>query len=135
MPSIGRTSETLHDFRQEPRPALGLVNPDLDQTGGRHVIVFLASFMSRTEIARQCLIIGAEFCQHFFRGDALVVVVLQALMPGDIADRAQRSSSDLARALGKIIGHGKDLFRVFVEQQVIVPEVLPSHVPVEILGF
>src|SRR5258708_1725009 len=79
--AIRSPSETLHDFRQEPRPPLGLVNPDLDQTGGRHIIVFLASFMCRTEITRQRLIICVELCEHYFRGNALIVVVLQALMP------------------------------------------------------
>ncbi len=132
---IGRMSEALHDFRQEPGPAFGLINPDLDQTGRRHVVVFLANFMSRAEIARQCLIVGVEFCQHLFRGNAIVVIVLQALVPRDIADRVQRGSADFARTFGNIIAHVKDLFRLFVEQHVIVPEVLPGHMPVEILGL
>src|SRR5260370_18151031 len=91
--------------------------------------------MSRAEIARQCLTVGAEFREHFFRGDAFVVVVLQTLVPGDLTDRVQRGSADFARTFGYLIGHGKDLFRMLVEQQVIVPEVLPGHVPVEILGL
>ena len=52
-----------------------------------------------------------------------------------IANRAQGGSSDFTRTFGKVVGHGKDLFRMFVEQQVIIPEMLPGHVPVEILGF
>src|SRR5271167_2097426 len=81
MGPIKSPSESLHDLRQEPRPPLGLVNPDLDQTGGRHVIVFIASLMCRTKITRQRLIIGVELREHFFRGNAPFVVVLQALMP------------------------------------------------------
>src|SRR5258708_22662856 len=97
--SIRSPSETLHDFRQEPRPPLGLVNPDLDQTGGRPVILFFARFMCRTEITRQRLIICVELCEHYFWGDALIVVVLHAFMPWDIADRAQRCSFDFSGTL------------------------------------
>ena len=64
-------SEALQNFRQEPRPALGLINPYLDQAGSADVVVFLAGFMGGAEIARQCLIIGVKFCQHFFRGDTI----------------------------------------------------------------
>src|SRR5271169_3225314 len=75
MGPIKSPSETLHDFRQEPRPPLGLVNPDLDLAGGGHVIVFPASFVRRAEIARQRLVIGAELCKQFFRGNALAQAV------------------------------------------------------------
>ena len=91
--------------------------------------------MSRTEVARQCLIIGAEFFQHLSWRNAFVVVIFQALLAGDIANRAQGGSPDFTRTFGKIVGHRKNLFRMFVEQQVIIPEMLPGHVPVEILGF
>jgi len=84
--SIRRESEILHDLQQEPGPALGLINPDLYHARRRHVVVLLANFVSRAEVARKCLIICSELCEHFFRGHALVVVVLQALMAGDIAD-------------------------------------------------
>src|SRR5260370_33239341 len=103
MRSIGWPSETLHDFRQEPRPSLGLINPDLDHAGGRHVIVFFASFMCRTEIARQSLIIRAEFCQHLFRVDAFVVIVLQTRVPGDSADRATDRSPDCPRTVRRFM--------------------------------
>jgi hypothetical protein len=133
--SIKSPSETLQDFRQEPRPPLGLVNPDFDQTGGRHVIVFIASLVCRTEIAGQRQIIGVELFEHFSRSNALIVVVLQALMPRDIADRVQGSPSDFASTLGNIIRHAENLLAVFVEQQVIVAKVWPRHVPMEILGL
>src|ERR1700677_137164 len=71
--SIKWPSETLQDFRQEPRPPFGLVNPDFDQTGGRHVVVLIASFVGRTEVATQRQIIGVELFEHLFRSDALIV--------------------------------------------------------------
>ena len=63
------------------------------------------------------------------------VVVLEALLPGDVADRAQRRAADLARALGQLVGAGEDLRGLLVEQQVVVAEVRPADVPVEILGL
>ena len=81
-----RRSESLYDFREEPRPALRLINPDLNETGGRYIVVLLASFMSRAQILRQCPVIIGELCQHFFRCDPFLVIVLQALVPGDVAD-------------------------------------------------
>ena len=91
--------------------------------------------MRRTEISRKRLVIGAEFGQHLFRGDVLVIIVLQALMSGDVTDRPQRRSANFARTLGNIVGHRKDLFGVFIEKKVIVPEVLSGHMPMEILSL
>ena len=45
---------------------------------------------------RQCLIIGGQFGKHVVRRDEILVIVAQPLMPGDIADRMQRRSADLA---------------------------------------
>jgi hypothetical protein len=132
---FGRLLQALYDFRQEPGPALGLIDPNLNQTGRRYVVIFLARFVSAAEIARQRLIIGAKFCQHLFRSDAFVVVIFQALVPGDVANRAQRGSTDFPRAFSNIIGDGKYLFSVLVEQQVIITEVLAGHVPVKILSL
>jgi len=66
-------------------------------------LVFLTSFVRRTEIARQRLIIGAELREHFFRGNKLIIVVLQPLMPRDIADRVQRCSSIFARTHSRVL--------------------------------
>jgi len=52
-----------------------------------------------------------------------------------MADRAQRSASDLAHALGNVIGRGKYLSCLLVEQQVIVAEVWTGDMPVKILGL
>ena len=46
-----------------------------------------------------------------------------------------RGSTELARTLGDAIRHGKDLFRLFIEQEVVVAEVRPTHVPVEVFGL
>src|SRR5246127_3075428 len=69
-----KSSESLGDFREEPRPALRLIDPDLDEAGGRYIVVFLANFMSRAEISRQRPVIAGELCQHFCWGDPCLVI-------------------------------------------------------------
>ena len=50
-------------------------------------------------------------------------VVEDALQPGDMTDRPQRRSAELAHTLGDHVRHGVDLGRLFVQQEVIVTEV------------
>src|SRR5471032_2053653 len=57
------------------------------------------------------------------------------LFARDVPDRAQSRATDLAGALCDRIRHGKDLARLLVEQQVIVAEMRPAHMPVEVLGL
>ena len=52
-----------------------------------------------------------------------------------MADRAQARASDLAGALGDIIGHRKNLLALLVKQQVVIPEMRAGHVPVKVLGL
>jgi hypothetical protein len=74
-------SETMHDFRQKPRPALDLINPNLDETRGRHVLVFIASFVRRLKITGQLKMIGFGLSRHFLRADAFIVIAVPRLMP------------------------------------------------------
>src|SRR5471032_1664274 len=53
----------------------------------------------------------------------------------DVPDRTQRRATDLTGALCDRIRHGKDLARLLVEQQVIVAEMRPAHMPMEVLGL
>ena len=43
--------------------------------------------------------------------------------------------SDLARALGDHVGHRKNLAALFIQHQMIVPEVHALHMPVKVLGL
>ena len=52
-----------------------------------------------------------------------------------MADRAQRGAADLAHPLGHRIGDGEDLLGLLVEQQMVVAEMRPADVPVEVLGL
>src|SRR5438552_9232995 len=68
-----------NDLRQEPGPALSLVDPILNQAGGRNVAMLLAEFMRGTQVSRQLLIVSSKLSQHVLRSDAFCIVVLQAL--------------------------------------------------------
>jgi len=84
---------------------------------------------------RQLLVVAAQLRQHILRIDVVGIVVENALLAGDVADRPQRRAANLARALGDVVGHGEDLVRLLVQQQVIIAKMRARHVPVEILGF
>lgn len=48
-------------FGQEPRPALGLVDPDFDQAGRGHVAMFFAHPVRCAEIARELAVVVTQF--------------------------------------------------------------------------
>ena len=81
------------------------------------------------------LVVVAQLGQHVERVDEVGVVVGDALQPRDMADRAERRAADLAHALGDVVGDGEDLVGLLVEEQVVVAEMRPAHVPMEILGL
>src|SRR5271165_2274242 len=56
-------------------------------------------------------------------------------MSGDVADRAECRCAELARSLGNIVDHRKDLSCLLIQEQVVVAEVLRAHVPMEVLCF
>src|SRR5262249_8259296 len=46
----------IRRFEQKPRSAFALVDPDLDHTGGGHVVVFVADFVRAAKRLRQLLV-------------------------------------------------------------------------------
>ena len=54
-----------------------------------------------------------------------------AMWPIDL----QRGAADLADPLGHVVGVGQDVRGLLVEQQMVVAEMRPADVPVEILGL
>ena len=73
-----------------------------------------------------------EFGEHVFRGDFLRIVVLQALVPGNIGYRAQRGAANFASPFGNIVSHGEELVAVLVQEQMIVSEMPATHMPMEV---
>ena len=52
-----------------------------------------------------------------------------------MSDGADGGTADLARPFGDVVGHGKDLGALFVQQRVIVTEMRTGNMPVEVLGL
>ena len=52
------------DLGQEPRSALSLVDPILDQAGGRHIVVLLAEFMSGTKFSCELSVVVEKLGQQ-----------------------------------------------------------------------
>src|SRR5882672_463647 len=113
-----------NDLRQEPGPPLGLVDPVLKKARGRDVVVMLAELMGGTHLASEMLVVVTKLGQHVLGLEEVGVVVFQALVLGDIADRMDRRSANLARSLGDIVGHREDLGCVLIEEQVVVAKML-----------
>ena len=99
------------------------------------VLVFVRDLVRLAHGGGHGLVVGHQLAQHVVGGNERRVVVLEALALGDVADRAQRGAADLAHALGQFVGGGEDLVGLLVEQQVVVAEMRPADVPVEVLGL
>jgi hypothetical protein len=47
----------------------------------------------------------------------------------------ERGAADLARPFGDIVRHSEDLLFLLVPQEMVIAKVIPSQVPVEVLGL
>jgi hypothetical protein len=97
--------------------------------------MLVADPMERAHMLGELLVVLTQLGQHVVRRHVVGVVVEHALEALDMADRADGIAAELAHALGDHVGHGIDLRRLIVEQQVIVAEMRARYVPVEILGL
>jgi hypothetical protein len=68
-------------------------------------------------------------------GDELLVGIGDGLQPGNLPDRADGDAADLAHALGQLVRGLEDRFRPLVQHQVVVAEMPPADVPMEVLGL
>src|SRR5437867_4649306 len=126
-------SRILSYLRQEPRPPLALVDPNLDQTRGSDIVVPIANLVCCSQASRQLLVVIAKLADHFLRTHSFFVVVFQPLVARDIADRTNCGPPALARSLRNVVGYGEDLSRLLVEQQMVVANMAAAHVPVKVL--
>src|ERR1700722_2936024 len=113
---------------------LRLVDPVLDQARGGDVAIPVAEGVYGSQAARQLLIVFSKLHEHVAGGDVLPVVVADPLKSGDVPDRTQGRAPDLSDTLGNRVGCGEYLRTLFVQQQMIIAEMRPRGVPMEILG-
>ena len=95
-----------------------MINPSLNQTGSRDIIVTIADFMRGPEKSQELQVIRAQFLQHLLRCDTFLIVVFKALVARNIADRPKARASDFASALRNRVRHRKRAVGLRVEQNV-----------------
>src|SRR5690606_14107104 len=61
--------------------------------------------------------------------------VVYPLQPGYLSYRSYGQPPELPHPLRDRIGHGEDLVGLLVQEKMVVAEVRPAHVPVEVLGL
>src|SRR5262249_8985267 len=92
-PQGGPLSDGLAGFAapagliEEPPPALGLVDPVLDQARRGHIPMLVAQVMRLAQMRDELEIVLAQLRQHVERRHEIGVVVLDALQAADMADR------------------------------------------------
>jgi len=95
------------------------------QTGRRVVIGFAHYYVRRPQALHKSLVIPMEFFQHLGWPYKLLVVVHNALKPGNVSDRADRGATDLAHSLGDGVGDAENLGGMFVEKKVVIAKCCP----------
>ena len=119
-------------FEKEPDATFGFVDPNFDQAGRGYIPMLVANLMRFAQPAGEITIVFPQLRQHVERLDVGGVIVFHALHFSDLAGRTQRRPANLADAFRHRIGHGEELVGLFVEEQVIIAEMGPAHVPMEI---
>src|SRR5216117_3516975 len=126
---------SARSLEKEPRPSLRFVGPNLDQTRGRNVAMFVANIVCFTKARGQLSIVLRELRDHVQRLDVLGIVIEHALSATDLTDRSQRKSANLSNSLGDRICHREELVGALIEKQMVIAEMRTAHVPVEIFCF
>ena len=95
----------------------------------------IADVMRLPQARRKSLVVLPQFGEHVLWLDVLGIVVQHALQASDVAYGPKGRPSHLANPLGDRIGHREELVGLFIQEQVIVAEMRPAHVPVKVLGL
>jgi hypothetical protein len=61
-------------------------------------------------------------CRH-----ELLIVVIDALELGDVADGTYGGTTNFAGALGDVIGDGEDLFSLLIKKEMVVAKMRTAH--------
>src|SRR3954451_22409464 len=122
-------------FKQEPTPALSLVNPGLKKAGSSYVGGVVAESVYRPHAQDQALLVFVKLTQHVFRCHVVRIIIRNALQTSNMPNRTNRRSANFADTFSNVVGHGKDLISVLIEQKMIITEVRSTHMPMKILSF
>src|SRR5262245_16863154 len=114
-PSVAAALGLAARLEQEPAPLLGLVNEILQEARGRHVLMLVGDLVRLAHAVDLRLVVVHQLQQHVDGGHVALVVVLDALELGDLADRADGRAADLACALRQDVDAGAQLVALRVE--------------------
>ena len=70
-------------------------------------------------------VVGHQLAQHVARTDKVLVIVLDGLELGDLADGMDGAGAQLPYPFRQLVDGGENLGRLVVEQQMIVAEMRP----------
>ena len=97
--------------------------------------MFVAHVVCFAKASGQRFGVIGQLGDHVQGLDIFRIVIEYALIAGNVADRSQRKSANLADSLCDWISHREKLVGVLIEKQMVIAEVRTTHVPVEIFGF
>ncbi len=117
---------------EEPDPPLGLIQDLLEQVAGRGIAVLVADLDRRALVLGHATVVLEEPADHLVGRDEFLVVVRDRLELADLADAPNRRAADLAQPFGQPIDRFEDALRLLVEEQMVVAEMGPAHVPVKV---
>jgi len=93
---LAKALDITHNFGQEPGPAVRLIDPGFNQADGSDITVLFTDLVRGQQEPRKFPVVPSEICQHFLRAERLLIVVIQPLMLGNIANGVKRGSPDFA---------------------------------------
>src|SRR5262249_49128892 len=91
-------------LEQKPYSSFGLINPGLEHARAGHIAVLVAQRMRLAHAPSQLHIIVAQLGKHIEGCDVIGVVVHDALLAADLADRPYRHAADLSDAFRDRVG-------------------------------
>src|SRR5258706_8988427 len=119
-------------FEEEPGTPLRFVDPRFDQAGASDVMVHIAQVVHFAKACRKLLIVFAKLREHGQRLYVFRIVVQHALVTGDMSDRSDRGPTYLTDALRNRVAHCVKLVGLFVQQKMVVAEMRPAYMPMEV---
>src|SRR5688500_13079257 len=118
-------------LEKEPHALFRLMDPLVEEIYRRDIAVLPAEAVNLAHRVDERPVVLHELTHHVARRDERFIAVIQALQLRDVSDGPNRRPAEHAYALGDDVRHGKDIFGLLLEKEVVIAEVRPAHMPVE----
>ena len=97
--------------------------------------MFVTHVMRFAETCGHGFIVICQLSEHVQWFDVFGVVIAHSLSTRDLPGGMQRKPAELANSFGNHISNGKKLLSMLVKEQVIIAEMMSTHMPVKIFRF